>query len=158
MKTHLIALTIGTLACSVAGGWELIATDQLIARSDLIIIAKLGYIKRGEPGPQATDVGYLQAQEVLKGNPADGRGAVLTFPGRRGTIGSDGTFRSSLTATDLRFEEGLEACWFLKRKPGSDSFEIDNPVCVQPYPFYDSIRAALARPVTTTPGARRRYQ
>ncbi len=142
MKTTLIAVCVCLLAASNLVAWELIPLEKLIADSDLVLIGKLSYVMRAAPGPDSTDHGYLEGYEVVKGTVADGKGVVLAFPGQRGTAAADGKFKSSLTPQDLRFEEGMEACWFLKKAAGGDAYEARHPSCVQPYPFYDGIRKA----------------
>lgn len=143
MKNLIVSLAICLSCCSVSAAWELVPLEQLIASSDLVVIGKLAYVMRAEPGPAATDHGYIEASEVLKGQVPDGHGIVLAFPGKRGNPGPDGTFKSSLTAKDLRFEEGLDVCWLLKRVPGTDSYAVDHPSRIQPYPSYDEVRARV---------------
>ncbi|MBI3890708.1 MAG: hypothetical protein HY303_04170 [Candidatus Wallbacteria bacterium] len=145
MKKLILALCVGLASVTCVRAWELIPLERLIADSDLVVIGKLSYVMRGEPGLDAVDHGYIEASEVLKGQVPDGHGLVLVFPGRRGTAGPDGKFHSTLTAGDLRFEEGLDVCWLLKRVPGTDAYAIDHPSRVQPYPFYDDLRARVVK-------------
>lgn len=154
MHTRLKTAFLLAFLAGTGWGWELKPLETLIAESDLVVVGRLADVRREEPGPSATDRGTIRPQELLKGRVPDGGGAVLSFPGRRGSYGVDGLFHSTLTGADLRFEEGLEACWFLKRNPADGTYAVSHPSMVQPHPFYDSIRGAIAGRAKSAPAAR----
>ncbi len=53
MKKLILALCLLLSGLAAAGAWDLLPMERLIAESDLVVICKLSYIMRGDPGPQA---------------------------------------------------------------------------------------------------------
>jgi len=121
---HLFARRRATLlfaACLIPGGalamWARMSDQELIERSDLIVVGRLADEKSIKLGDRSARVGVIAVSEVLKGSaPAE---LLLALPARDRPVSS----------TDLDFRVGQSGLWYLRKvaSAGSAIYFADHP-------------------------------
>lgn len=112
-----LALAIGLAASDGSAMWAKMSTEELVSRSDLIVVGELGSLMKKDSG--SVDVGTIKVEEVILGR-NDLTEVFLVVPG------SERTLKSS---TDLVYTEGQRGVWFLRHLPalGEEYYVADHP-------------------------------
>ena len=135
--------TLAVLFCSsnlAAKVWTPMTNDQLLQKSELIVVGKVVWVENGKVSTTSKDKASILVQEVWKGNKSTMM-APLAFPGRnKGYLTWSGSFQSTRTSDDIFFDIDQEGIWFLKYDSKTESYIIDHPARFKPLFFKSKLK------------------
>ena len=135
--------TLAILFCTsnlAAKVWTPMTNDDLLAKSDLIVVGKVVWVENGKVSTTSKDKASILVQEVWKGDTSVMM-APLAFPGRnKGYLTWSGNFQSTRTADDIFFDIDQEGIWFLKYDASTKCYIIDHPARFKPLFFKNRLK------------------
>jgi hypothetical protein len=99
--------------------WVRLSDAELVAQSDIIVVATLGEIRPTSGDGSSRNVGVLDIRQVLKGT-AGLDEARLALP----------SADQPLSSTDIHYKTGQAGLWFLRQLPaagGGTVYSADHP-------------------------------
>lgn len=134
-----ILLMAAVIADSALGMWAMFSEQELIERSDLIVVGTLASEQRHKSGERELRVGVIKIDEALKGSaPSE---VLLALPANGQPISS----------SDLNYRIGQSGLWYLRAPPqgGDTAYKADHPQRFVPrelaQPAIEKLRAKQKR-------------
>jgi len=135
MSGLVLCSLVGVVPSEAGAMWTKMSVEELVDRSDLVVLGELVSMRPHKEGSDLFEVGTIQVSEVLVGS--KGITAVsLLAPAREGGL------RSSTT---INYAVGQRGLWFLRRQPGGVEgvYLADHPQRLQPAESAEQVRAYL---------------
>jgi hypothetical protein len=113
--------------------WEQMSLEQLVDRSDLIVVGEIVAGDGNSSGPY--ELGTIKVSEVLAGASSKGLSAVLLAMRQRG----------GLVASDsIVYRAGQSGIWFLRKAPGEGYYLADHPQRRMPESMLEQVRKTIS--------------
>jgi len=101
-------IAVATLASEAMAMWASLSDQQLVQRSELIVVGTLIGFGRLQSGSLDLSIGVIQVDEVLKGQ--DSPIAFVALP----------TPEAPTSSTDISYKVGQVGLWYLRRRAASE--------------------------------------